>query len=191
MEKLDVNALVSDVNKLGYNITSYQDLKKLKTKDKVLVPLLLRYLKKVNYINEKEFFVRCLGVRNFNTATETLIEEFHNNNHESYKWAIGNTLSIIQDKSHVDTYIDIMTNKKHGTARQMVAILLGKLRCQKALQTLISLLSDEEIYGHVIVALGHFKDYKLIEYIKPFVNTNEAWIRKEAKHSIKKLEQYK
>lgn len=191
MERLNVEQLLNDVNKEGYDLTSYQDLKKLKTKDKALVPLLLSYLNSVNYINEKEFFVRCLGVKSFNEATEALINEFKKSDNRAYKWAVGNSLSIIQDKTYTDEYIDIISNQEHGTARQMVILTLGKLRCEKAIPTLIELLNDEEVCGHVVMALGYFKDDKLREYLNPFLDNKESWIRKEAAKSIKKLEKYK
>ncbi|MED4206176.1 HEAT repeat domain-containing protein [Neobacillus mesonae] len=188
---IDIEQLKRDVNQEGYRIETYQDLKKLKSKDKNLIPILLKYLKSAEKNNEKEFFVRCLGVRGFTEATETLIEEFLTSENRALKWAIGNTLSIILDKSREDDYIDIIKDKQHGTTRQMFAVTLGKLKCEKAIPKLITLLNDEEINGHVIMALGYFNNYELVEKVKPFLEHDEKWIRREAEKSIKKLEKFK
>lgn len=73
---IDIEQLLREVNQEGYSIETYQDLKKLKSKNKNLIPILLKYLKSAKKVNEKEFLVRCLGVKGFTEVTETLIEEF-------------------------------------------------------------------------------------------------------------------
>lgn len=185
---IDIEQLLREVNQEGYSIETYQDLKKLKSKDKNLIPILLKYLKSAKKVNEKEFLVRCLGVKGFTEVTETLIEEFLTSENRALKWAIGNTLSIILDKSHEDDYIEIINDKQHGTTRQMFAVTLGKLNSEKAISDLITLLNDEEINGHVIMALGNFNHFELVDKVKPFLEHDEKWIRKEAEKSIKKLE---
>ena len=188
---IDLEQLIKDINQEGKNIETYQDLEKLKSKDKILIPILQKYLKSTERVNEKMFFVRCLGVKGFTDATETLIEEFLTSDNRSLKWAIGNTLSIILDKSHEDDYIEIIKDKRHGITRQMFAVALGKLKCEKALPHFTSLLNDEEINGHVIMALGYFKNYALTESVKPFLEHDEKWKRREAEKTIRKLEKFK
>ncbi|MFC4323198.1 HEAT repeat domain-containing protein [Litchfieldia salsa] len=185
---LDVEQLIKDVNKQGYNIKTYQDLYKLKSKDKNLIPILLKYLGSVDKVNEKLFFVSCLGVKGFYDATEALLREFLSSNDRSYKWAIGNSLSIILDKSTLNDLIKIVINKEHGTSRQMIIVALGLFKDKKAIPFLLDLLDDEDVKGHVIMALSKFKDPELIPYIKPFVNHNITWVRNEAKKTIDKLE---
>ena len=186
----DTEQLITDVKQECNRIATYQDLKKLKSRDKNLVPILLKYLERTEKVNEKEFIVRCLGVKGFTEATGALIKEFLASDNRAYKWAIGNTLSIILDKSHANDYINIIHNKQHGTTRQMFAIILGKLKCEKAVPDLVNLLDDNQICGHVIIALGYFKDPKLIDKIKPFLDHQEKWVRKEAEKAIKKLDKF-
>ena len=73
----------------------------------------------------------------------------------------------------------------------MFAVALGKLKCEKALPHFTSLLNDEEINGHVIMALGYFKNYALTESVKPFLEHDEKWKRREAEKTIRKLEKFK
>ncbi|MFJ7730078.1 hypothetical protein ACIQXV_28840 [Neobacillus sp. NPDC097160] len=46
----------------------------------------------------------------------------------TYKWAIGNSLSLILDKSSLNDLLEIATDKKHGTARQMIVDGLDKFK---------------------------------------------------------------
>lgn len=188
---MDIELLIRDVNKEGYNIEHYHELLKLKTKDKKLIPVFLKHLKNEEDLNRKELVIDCLKVKGFTDATQTLIEEFLLNDNRLYKWTIGDTFSYIQDKAHEDDYIDIVKNKQHGIARQMVVVTLGKIKSKKAIPNLINLLEDTDVSGHVIMALGYYGKVELIEEIEPFLEHDEAWIRNEAKKSIKKLEKHK
>lgn len=73
----------------------------------------------------------------------------------------------------------------------MVVITLGKLRSIDAIPVFLDLLGDEDINGHIIIALGYYKDTDLIQYIEPFLKHEKTWIRKEAEKAIKKLSKYK
>lgn len=169
-------------------INDPEQLKYLKPKHKVLVPLLLKYFHELKSKKFKELIISALKVKGFIDATDTLVKEFKNTDFDDlYKWSIGDAFSIIQDGRYEDEYIEIIKNKKHGHARQMVTIALGKLRSKKAIPTLISLLDDEDVNLHVIAAIGYYKKPELKEYIEPFLNHKIAGIRKEAKLSIKKL----
>ena len=105
------------------------------------------------------------------------------------KWAIGNSISIILDKRFEQEYIDIINDSTNGTTRQMFVLTLGRLKCNKAIDSFINLLDDDEINGHIIIALGYFNNKDLIHYIEPFLKHEQKWIQREAEKSIKKLNQ--
>ncbi len=194
MRELDFEELVNDIRKKGYIISHYNEIDQIlnsKTK-KDLVPILISHLKKTDYELHKQFLVRRLGVKGFIEVTEYLLKEFKKpKSGLSYRWAIGNSLSLILDKKYENDYIEIIQNKEYGTARKMIVITLGKIRSQRAISVLLDLLNDEDIDGHIIVALGYYKDSNLIQYIEPFLKHENRWIRKEAEKSIKKLSKYK
>ena len=164
-------------------------LKHLKPKHKALIPLIIKYLHEFQMENFKWMMVSALQVKGFTDATETLIKEFHaTGHHGQYKWSIGDAFSIIMDGRYEDQYIDIIRDKRHGTARQMVTIALGKLKSEKALPVLLSLLDDEDVNGHVVTALGYYRKPDLIKHIEPFLNHEKTWIRNAAKATIRKIE---
>lgn len=186
--KLNKELLILEIRDLGYGISSIEKLKKIDNKNKDVIPIILRHLSQITDINDKEFLVRCLGVKGFNTASNALINEFKNSSQTLYKWAIGNSLSLILDKSSLNDLLDIVTEKKQGIARQMIVDGLGKFKDRKVIPVLVGLLEDKDVQGHALSALSRFKDPELIPYIKPFVNHEINWIRNTAKRAITKLE---
>jgi HEAT repeat protein len=188
LEKLNKELLISEVRELGYSISSIEELEKLDTKNKDVIPIILRHLSQITDVNHKEFLVRCLGVKGFYSASQTLINEFKNSTNNTYKWAIGNSLSLILDKSSLNDLLEISMDKKHGMSRQMIVDGLGKFKDKKLIPFLLKLLEDKDVQGHALSALAKFNDPELIPYIKPFVNHEITWIRNTAKRAITKLE---
>ena len=156
-------------------------------KYKDLIPILLRNLQEIDDENDKEFIVRCLGVKGFSEAVKPLIQEFYKSNKLTFKWAIGNTLSLIEDKDSLPDLIRIVREKKHGIARQMIVHGLGSFKLENVKDVLIELLNDNDVVGHAISAMAKIGDAELVKYIEPFSNYKVKWVRNEADKAIKKL----
>lgn len=182
--------LLNEINDAGYEITDKMQLWTLKKKHIFLIPILIKYIPRFKTFNRKEFIIRALGVKGFTEATPFLLEEFYNNDNTNYKWAIGNSFEIILDSRYEEEYIEIVKNSNHGISRQMIVLTLGRLRSEKAVNVLLNLLDDEEVNGHAIIALGYYKDKKLITHIEPFLQHELEWKKREAEKSIKKIEKY-
>lgn len=187
MKKLDKEKLIRDVRGKGVEVNSINDLMGISRKHRDLVPILLRHLQEIDDESGKEFIVRCLGVRGFSEASKPLIDEFYKSNNLSYKWAIGNTLSIIQDKGSLSELIKIVKEKEHGISRQMIIHGLGSYKSENVKDVLVELLNDEEVVGHAIFAIAKMGDASLVKYIEPFLSCKVKWIRDEAKRAINKL----
>lgn len=179
--------LIKKANDYGFEVKDYNQLDAIKRKIKIFIPVLIKYLEMFEARNYKNAIVGLLGVKGFSEATEILLNKYHDENCNINKWSIGDALYSIQDKRFEEKYIEIVKNKANGTSRQMIVILLGKLRCEKAISTLINLLQDSDVEGHVVMALGYFKNDELIKYIEPFLSHDKRWIRKEAEKAIKKI----
>jgi len=149
---------------------------------------LLKYLIEVTDVNDKEFLVRCLGVKGFCEATKPLINEFYKSNNVTFKWAIGNSLSIISDIDSVPELIRIVQEKEQGIARQMIVDGLGAYKSDDVKEVLVNLLSDDEVAGHAISGISKTGDKALIKHIEPFLTHKVKWVRTEASKAIKKLE---
>lgn len=186
-DEILMKELIKEANTNGFDVEDFNELNSIKRKIKNLIPVLIKYLYVFEKENFKEAIIGILGVKGFYEATETLLNLYCSNNVTIDKWAIGDALYSIQDKRFEEKYIEIVKDKTNGISRQMIVILLGKLQCEKAIPTLISLLQDDDVNGHVIIALGYFKDNELVKYIEPFLSHEKRWIKKEAEKTIKKI----
>ena len=191
MKRLDKEKLLQEIREKGVEVSSINDLMKINMKYRDLIPILLRYLNDVPDENDKEFIVRCLGVKGFIEASKPLISEFYKSKNITFKWAIGNSLSIISDINSIPELIKIAQEKEHGIARQMIVEGLGVYKKDDIKAVLISLLKDDEVVGHAISGLSKTGDKTLIKYIEPFLTYKVKWIRNEACKAIKKLEKIK
>lgn len=187
MEKLDKERLIQEVREKGIEITDINDLMKINMKYRDLIPILLKYLNEVTDVSDKEFIVRCLGVKGFAEAAKPLINEFYKSSNITYKWAIGNSLSIISDIESVPELITIAQEKEHGIARQMIVDGLGAYKSDDVKAVLVRLLNDDEVVGHAISGISKTGDRSLIKYIEPFLSYKVKWVRNEASKAIKKL----
>ena len=188
MIRLDKEKLIEEVREKGVEIANINDLMKINMRYRDLVPILLKHLNEVTDESDKEFIVRCLGVKGFVEAAKPLISEFYKSNNVTYKWAIGNSLSIISDIESLPELIKIAQEKEHGIARQVIVDSLGVYKSDDVKPVLISLLNDDEVVGHAISGISKTGEKALIKHIEPFLTYKVKWVRNEACKAIKKLE---
>ena len=93
----------------------------------------------------------------------------------------------MRDK-YIDRYIEIASNYAFGINRQMIVLLLGKLKAEKAIPLLISLLEDKEVCLQAISALGEFKRVEFRCYFERFRDSPHPGWRKYARVALKKLD---
>ena len=188
MIKLDKSQLIKRIRKQGIEIDSINELMKIGSKDKDLIPLIVEFLQLIDDETDKEFLVRCLGVKGYYEASSHLIKEFYSTEKITYKWAIGNSLAIISDETKLDEMLKIVVDKKHGISRQMIVEGLGAYNTNEVRKILIQLLSDEDVVDHAIYALSKIGDESTKKYIEPFVTHKTTWIRKSAIKALKKID---
>ncbi|MFZ5968240.1 MAG: HEAT repeat domain-containing protein [Bacillota bacterium] len=178
MKKLDEMEFLKELNSYGYNFKTFEDVKAIYTDDKVLIPVILKHLDMVEELNYKEYLVRCLTKRGYTEVTEKLLNEFCSSNNMTYKWVIGNALYEIRDARFINEYINIVKDPKNGSSRQMIVLLLGFIRSDKAKQALIEILHEDHITPHVIDALGKYQDKGLICHLEYFLDeeNGKKWI---------------
>jgi HEAT repeat protein len=140
----------------------------------------------------KEDIVRALSVSWAKpVAAPALVAEFHRMENESntgIKWAIANALSVVADDSVFEDIVNLVRDTRHGPARIMLALALGNMKDPHAQDVLISLLDDDLVAGQAIVALGKLKSQKAYPLIERFLTHPKAWIRKEARKALVKIE---
>lgn len=185
------------LQQVGLNVSSVYDLVNSKESYPQAIPVLLDFLPKVKDLRVKEGIVRALTVKKARGtgAAEMLITEFSkiddSPNSLPLKWAIGNALSVIADDEVFEKIVDLVYNKKHGKAREMLVSSLANMKDSRAVDVLIELLQDEETVGHAAFALGKLKVKKAKPHLERLLNHPKAWVRKEAKRALEKIDRAK
>ncbi|ALA94762.1 DUF5984 family protein [Leptotrichia sp. oral taxon 212] len=148
---------LEEINKSGYNFNSIYDLMLLNEKDKNIVSIFLKYLKLFE-LDIKMHLVRFLGVKGFVGASKFLLEEFHKTEDFDYRFAIANTLSLIQDENILEDLIEIVENRMYGEARIPIIYRLHKFKNFQLEKVLIKLLNDKEVSKIAEYSLNKLKN---------------------------------
>ena len=148
---------LEEINKSGYNFNPIYDLMLLNEKDKNIVSIFLKYLKLFE-LDIKMHLVRFLGVKGFVGASKFLLEEFHKTEDFDYRFAIANTLSLIQDENILEDLIEIVENRMYGEARIPIIYRLHKFKNFQLEKVLIKLLNDKEVSKIAEYSLNKLKN---------------------------------
>ncbi len=153
------------------------------------VPVLLKFLAEPLDSNTKEGIVRAVTLRKARSdVLGPLITEFKNPSlSHSVRWAIGNALEVVADDSRARDLIELATERKYGTARQMIVLGLAKLKDADSIRALLELLNDPEVEGHAIIALGKRRATHATPLIERFLGHPNTWIRREAKKALARI----
>jgi hypothetical protein len=184
--------VLADLAEAGFNLEWISDLYSQKLNYKGVIPILLEWLPRIENLDVKEDIVRALSVPwAKSVAAPLLVSEFNKLEDESntgIKWAIANALSVVADDRVFTEIVSIVNDRRHGKAREMLAISLGNMKDPRAQDVLIGLLGDEVVVGHAIMALGKLKSKKARQEIESFTTHSKSWVRMEAKKALAKID---
>ena len=127
-----------------------------------------------------------------NTENHIASSKFSRNIWYSYEykiWNLGENLRFLlkrrkdiqKSESLQKTINAIISNKKYGKGRESFALLPGEFKFSLSIDTLIKMLYDEDIQGHIIISLIKLKVKGLDKEIKLIAETKDGWISKKAK----------
>lgn len=153
----------------------------------ILLPIIVEYYEKAEIKQDKLHFLRFFNHKNFDEIVPILLKDFYNDELSKYRWHIADTMYTIRSKKYINDYLSIISNQKYGSDRQMIILLVGKLKIEQAIPILISLLDDKDVKVHAINALGQFENPKFKIYFKQFEDDKDIYIRKEAAKALKKI----
>lgn len=187
----DHSKLIRDLNDLGFPIHRVSDLYNQKYNYKSAVPRLIAALEEDEEKAHREEIVRSISVRWAKPkAAKPLIEAFLHANDErelGIRWVIGNALAVVADDSVFDDLVRLLRDRNYGRSREMLALALSGMKDSRADAVLISLLQDEVLAGHALMAInkrGMKLDSSLLEKLR---NDPRAWVRKEAEKNPRKV----
>ena len=97
-------------------------------KDKKIVPVILKYLSKIEDENIKTHLAYFLVVKNYKEASEKLIKEFYNAKTNEYKIALSKALSTIYNKDVLNELLEIAKNKEYKDVNFPIIFTLRKYK---------------------------------------------------------------
>jgi HEAT repeat protein len=191
--KLDAAPVLAALRAQGFEIETVADLFNRKLNYQEAIPTLLDWLQRVTNPDVKEDIVRALSVKwaKDTAAPKLLVTEFERAEDPTgagLRWAIGNALEVLANDDIADGMIRLATDRRYGKAREMVVVGLGKLKNPRVTDVLLNLLSDEEVVGHAVMALGKLRARGARSRIEPLLNHSKPWVRKEAKKALASID---
>ena len=157
----------------------------------IALPILTRWLPRIDDPDVKEDIVRTLSLRSARSAAPALIEEFRRTDgvtRAGLHWAIGNALEVLAHDGIAEQLLELSRDRSYGHARQMVVLGLGKLKHPQVVDSLIALLDDPDVSGHAVGALRRIADPRSRTALEPFLTHPRTWIRNEAKKAVAKID---
>ena len=119
---------LKDLEKIGYKFFTIYELVLITEKDKKIVPIILKYLSKIEDENIKTHLAYFLAVKNYKEASEKLIKEFYNAKTNEYRIALSKALSTIYNKDVLSELLEIAKNKEYKDVNFPIIFTLRKYR---------------------------------------------------------------
>ena len=188
-----LSRFIEELHSLGFVFeTSNQALGLMPKYKATVLPIALSYYqlaKEEKQINEQNYFLGFFHFKGLTEVVPMLLNDFNaGETADSTRWFLADCLYQIRSKEYIDRYIEIASNYAFGINRQMIVLLLGKLKAEKAIPLLISLLEDKEVCLQAISALGEFKRVEFRCYFERFQDSPHPGWRKYARIALKKLD---
>ena len=184
--------VIRALQEAGIPAQSVWDLVNSKGAYENAVPVLMELLPLVQDPKVKEGIVRALTVPEARKiATAPLVVEMRaSRGYGSLGWAIGNALSVVvtPDDDALEELAALIRDETLGSTRQMLADALVRTKDPRAVDVLLEVLPQKDMTGHVINALGKLKAIKARPRIEQYLAHSNAWIRKEARNALKKID---
>ena len=119
---------LQDLEKIGYKFFTIYELVLITEKDKKVVPIVLKYLSKIEDENIKTHLAYFLAVKNYKEASEKLIKEFYNAKTNEYRIALSKALSTIYNKDVLSELLEIAKNNEYKDVNFPIIFTLRKYR---------------------------------------------------------------
>ena len=119
---------LKDLEKIGYKLFTIYELVLITEKDKKIVPVILKYLSKIEDENKKTHLAYFLAVKNYKEASERLIKEFYKAKTDEYRLVLSKALSTIYNKNVLKGLLKIAKTKEYKDVNFPIIFTLRKYR---------------------------------------------------------------
>lgn len=177
---------------LGYTAeTTAQLLRYMPRHKGAFLPIVKAYYqlaKQEGLHDEQNFFLQFFHYRGLDEVVPLLIEDYKDvDTADSTRWFISDCLYQICSPNFLTEYIDLVSNPQYGINRQMLVLLLGKLKSEYAVSTLLMLVDDGDVAIQAIMALGEYRRIEFQPCFERFLTSKKQGLRNAARVSLKKI----
>jgi hypothetical protein len=180
--------LMQELASIGMHANSLGELRQSGVEYTAAIPILLEWLPRVTSRQVKEEIVRTLSVPWASpVVASALVAEFIKADDpvgDGLRWAIANGLAVTADDTVFEDVVRLVQDTKYGKAREMLALALGNSRNPRAATVLISLLGDEQVVGHAVMALGKLKSTAARASLEGLQQHPTEWVRTEVTKAL-------
>ncbi|MCP4303944.1 MAG: hypothetical protein GY788_03495 [bacterium] len=188
------SGLLADLRAAGFDVDVVSELKE--AGDSRAVPVLVRWLPRVDYLPLKRDIIATLGSRwGRPDAARPLIEEFHRTlppadlSETGLRWFIGDALERVADESVLNELIEIASDVGLGRDRSLVVAALGNVpgAADRVVPVLIELLDDSVVAGYAAMAVGKLGAIEARPKLQELAVHREKWVRDEASKALARV----
>ena len=187
----DLRPIDEELRSIG--LPSVVELDHRKTKYKAAIPILLRWLFKVELNHSRHILLGMLqrpwaGPQ----AARPMIQAFHMSEPGQpfyhWKWEIGAILDYVANDSIADDLIAIVQDKTHGHDRIMAVSAVARLKDPRAAGVLIELLNDPDVILGALDGLQKLAPAEARPHLVLLMDRKEPWVRRQAQKAINKID---
>lgn len=183
--------LIDELAAHGFDIASIRDLRYHYQEYRTAVPVLLRWLPRVDYLPLKEDIVRTLSVPWAKPdAAPALIAAFRRSSEPGefhLRWAIGNALDVVATEAELHDLLALAQDKRYGAEREMLMLALARIKKPGVVDALIASLDDPAVAAHAAGALGRLRARSAREPLERLAATSQGRVAKAAKLALQRI----
>lgn len=183
-------AVVGSLRDAGVAVSHIQDVHRGKFEYKIVRPILVGWLPRLQTIEVKDQVVRALSVPQARSdeAARVLVGEFESvESRTSYRWDVANALSVIATDTVRDDLLRIAGEKQWGKDREMIVLALANLPGPRTVSILMDLIDDDDVRGHAVMALGRLRAVEARSRVQAVLSDKRPWVRSEARKALKRM----
>jgi len=186
--RLDAAPVLAAVAEIaGVEADSISELRELSSP--AVVAVLIDWLPQVDNVQVKRDIASALGNEWARPAAAVpLLAAFDatagDGAKDGLRWSIASALSEVADSSVTHRIIQLVLDRRNGSARQMLTIALGRSSDMSAVPVLVELLADYEVAGHAGMALSALQADETRSEIEKLQDDDRSWVRDEVRRAL-------
>ncbi len=180
--------IFAELQKLGYVVERIVDLGRDGRRYRAAVPVLLRWLPRVEEQSVRREIVRALTDPSARPdAALPLLELFEDSQDADFKWLVANAVAFTVDERSFERVVAGIRDRRHGRTRQPLLAALPRMPREQAVAVAVEALDDPDLTGHAVEALRKLKAVEAERDVARFVDHPTPWVRKEVAATLNAL----